>query len=137
MNGRLSFSSYSRACFVTLFVFHTPFNQRNVYSGTIFVIGQDIKHPSGINPAWDGTSPLSSPTSSSSSLHDLVSFVLMYCRSLHKHYFSKWGTCNSKKQSTCVLYAGGKINLYTKCARVPYFMIKPTWLVLTNLQCLL
>ncbi|XP_022779839.1 protein PAT1 homolog 1-like [Stylophora pistillata] len=33
---------------------------------------KDIKHPSGINPAWDGTSPLSSPTSATS-LHDLIS----------------------------------------------------------------
>ena len=38
-------------------------------------MAQDIKHPSGINPVWDGTSPLSSPTSSTS-LHDLVSFAL-------------------------------------------------------------
>ncbi|CAH3144700.1 unnamed protein product [Pocillopora meandrina] len=33
---------------------------------------KDIKYPSGMNPAWDGTSPLSSPTSTTS-LHDLIS----------------------------------------------------------------
>ncbi|XP_015774966.1 PREDICTED: protein PAT1 homolog 1-like isoform X1 [Acropora digitifera] len=30
---------------------------------------KDIKHPSGVNPIWDGSSPLSSPTSSSSINH--------------------------------------------------------------------
>ncbi|XP_073238360.1 protein PAT1 homolog 1-like [Porites lutea] len=33
---------------------------------------KDIKHPSGVNPVWDGTSPLSSP-SSTTSIHDLIS----------------------------------------------------------------
>ncbi|XP_068711836.1 protein PAT1 homolog 1-like [Montipora foliosa] len=33
---------------------------------------KEIKHPSGINPTWDGTSPLSSPTSSTS-INDLIS----------------------------------------------------------------
>ena len=50
-------------------------------------VPQDIKHPSGVNPVWDGTSPLSSP-SSTTSIHDLVralenNFQFIYV--LHVH----------------------------------------------------